>query len=130
PDQVAVRSIQRLNNRARIYDVHDTAVNDRDSFGLPGAHSALPGQSKLRNVLLVDLVERTEPLPVVSPAEHQPIIRTWTLEHLLGHRRETRQLCNCKDGNDRQSLFDHALQYTTLIDTNNFVSIRYVVARL
>ena len=84
PQHVPARGIQGLHNAAGIHHVHDAVVNDRDSFGLPRAHAAFPGQVELSHILLVDLLQRAEALGIVGAAEHQPVVRARVFEHLLG----------------------------------------------
>jgi hypothetical protein len=67
-------------------------VDDGDGFGLTGADAAGPDHAELADVLFGDLFEGAEALGVVGAAEHEPVVGTGVLEHLLGDRDEALDL--------------------------------------
>ena len=93
PDQIAGCRVERLNDAARIRQIHDAVVNERR--GLIGAgivHRPGPRELHLVDILLVDLCERAVAPVVVRPPPVQPVAGGRIAQHLLRHVRVGRQL--------------------------------------
>ena len=89
PDQRAGVGLQRLDDVARIGQVHDAVVNERRRLIHAVRHRPRPHQAQIAHVPGVDLVERAVTLAVVGAPEHQPVAWGRVEEHLRGDRFET-----------------------------------------
>src|SRR5438445_2712768 len=94
PDQISSRGVQRLNDAARVRQVHDAVVDKWRSFLSAGVvHRPGPGELKLLDVPRVDLIERAVPPGVVGAPPVEPIARSGVAQHGLGYRAEILHLC-------------------------------------
>jgi hypothetical protein len=79
-------------------------MDDGDGLCLSVAHGDGPCLAKLPDILLRDLLQWAEPLGVVGAAEHEPVVGSRALQHLLSHRRERsrgRRRLSGHDGGDQ-----------------------------
>jgi hypothetical protein len=75
PENLAVGGVDRAHDRSRRADV-DNPVHD-DRFGRKPhrvIHLRNPGESQMRDVLVVDLLQRAELLLGKAPALDQPVV--------------------------------------------------------
>jgi hypothetical protein len=93
PDQIAGCRIERLNDAARIRQIHDAVVDERRRLLRAGVvHRPRPRQLKLPDVLAGDLIERTVAPGIVGAPPVQPVTRRRIAEHCLRHRTEVLDL--------------------------------------
>ena len=90
PDRRACCRIESAHGARRQCGVHHAVVNKRNRFRRSRGHVEIEDHLELSDILFVDLLQRAVALGIIRPAEHQPIIRTRVLQHLLGHRSEPR----------------------------------------
>ena len=88
PHHIAVCCVECLDSSARHGEIHHPVVDQWHGFRDPRAEAARPRQAEPVDVLRGDLIERAEALGVVRAAEHQPVVRTGLLQHLLRDRIE------------------------------------------
>ena len=84
PNFIARRRVDGEQVRARLDHVHDAVVDDGRRFLRPLRQAAGEGHAQIRDVRLVDLVERAETLLVIGAADHQPVVGWRVDEHLGG----------------------------------------------
>src|SRR5215467_11549199 len=109
PEEIAGAGVKRLYRSARNYDVHHAVVDQGDGLRLTRRHSSCPRQAKLAHVLLIDLVERAEPLRVVRSTIHQPVVRAGIHQHFRSDRLEILDLSGSSDCRDEQYEPGHGL---------------------
>ena len=89
PQQVAGPGVERLNQVIRVRQIHHAVVDERRRFlDVARPHAARPRHLHLRDVALVDLIERTEAPAVERPPPRQPVGRIRLPQHLVGDRDE------------------------------------------
>ena len=89
PDQVSGRRVQRLNDAARVRQVHDAVVHEwRRLLRTRIVHRPGPGELKLLDVLPVDLIERAVAPRVVGASPVQPVAGRRVAQHGFGDRAE------------------------------------------
>src|SRR5215510_4816778 len=82
-----------MNHRPRMKGVNNAAIDERNTFlTSTRSHLSNPCQAQLPHILLIDLVQWTEPLRVVCPAEHEPVIWTRIAQCFIGHGHEVLRL--------------------------------------
>ena len=87
PDQRAGCRIERLDDAARVGQVHHAVVDERRRLlRARVVHRPRPGQLQLPDVLARDLVQRTVAPRVVGAPPVQPLARRRVAEHRLGDR--------------------------------------------
>src|SRR5262249_31124885 len=82
----------RLDAGARHEHVDDAVMHDRRRLLGAGWQPARPGHAQLRDVALVDLIERAIAVLVECAVDHQPVAGFGIGEHRIGHRPELRHL--------------------------------------
>ena len=93
PDQVAGCRIERLNDAARIRQIHDAVVDERRRLLRAGVvHRPRPRELKLPDVLAGDLIERAVAPGVVGAPPVQPVAGRGIAQHRLGDRTEALDL--------------------------------------
>ena len=107
PQQVAGCGVQRVDDVARVGQVHDAVVHERCRLLSAGFHRPRPRECQAANRLPVDLAQRAVAPGVVRTPEVQPVARARIAEHGIGDRLELLDLrrsepSGCEDcGRDR-----------------------------
>ena len=86
PDDVSVGSVDRHYVRSGRDRINNAVVNQRNRFSGAGGQALYPGDMKLADVFLVDLLERAVAPRVVGSAELQPVVRTRIQKHVRRDR--------------------------------------------
>src|SRR5215469_4393987 len=74
PADLSSLSVDRIDHTPGASGVNDAVLDKRCRFQTArGAHLMAPGQSELANRLLVDLIQRTEPMIIVGSPVHHPV---------------------------------------------------------
>ena len=92
PDQRAGVGLQRLDDVARVGQVHHAPVDERRRLVHAVRHRPRPGEAQVADVLRVHPVERAVPLAVVGAPEHQPVARGRIEQHVVRDRFEVLDL--------------------------------------
>ena len=95
PDQIARRSVDRLDHVAGIPEIHHAVVDERRRLVDAGLHRAGPDQLQILHVGLVDLVERAVAPRLIVAAMNQPVLRLGRPDDLVGDRDEVRHGPRC-----------------------------------
>ena len=86
PQTGAVANVERLDEVARLHQEHDAVVDEGRGLLHALDHGPCPGETQVRYIGRVDLVEGAVTPVVVAAPPHEPVARRRVDEHLPGDR--------------------------------------------
>jgi hypothetical protein len=88
PNEVAILRIERLDEVAGVRKVHDAVIDQRSGLLTSSCdHSSRPDHAQLRDIILIDLVQRAVSPAILSTPPHEPVCGIRLFEHRVrdGH---------------------------------------------
>jgi hypothetical protein len=87
PDERPVACVQRFYEIAGLWQEHDSVVDERRRFLQARFHRPRPGETEVRDVRRIDLIERAVAPVIVGPPPCEPSAVRWIEQHGLADRR-------------------------------------------